>query len=287
MSSNEPGQGWPTPPGRPPAGSPYNGPATPPAGSPYNGPATPPAGSPHGGYGTPPAGPAYGGYGTPPPPSTPPRRTSSHRGAWIGAAATLVAAVIGVAGTYLVNNRDKEPTAATAPSASSATPADDKPTADGTPTPTPTDSASAPSGTPSQEALASATPSGPAPGTVQWQGVLVIPYIGDKDLDAAPPADAENSGDSDFNVYPFGDHMLQPDNGAKSLVWKDTAKLPSYEDCAGVIGTQATGVDIRLKTGLTICGVTGEGRIVRLTVKELAGLANDTTATFDVVVWNG
>ncbi|MFE5797332.1 hypothetical protein ACFQ8C_32780 [Streptomyces sp. NPDC056503] len=252
MSSHEPGHGWPPAPGHAP--------------------------------GQPPAGPAYGAY------TAPPSRPPSHRGAWIGAGATLVAAVIGVVGTYLVNTDDDGTQAgpAPAPASSSATQTqtsaptqastpDDKPSPDGTSEATGATSAPA----------APATPSGPAPGTPHWQGTLVITYVEDKDLDAAPPVQSEINSDNDFAVYPFGDHMLRPDNGAKALVWKGSAKAPSYEDCAGVVDTQATSNDIEIKTGLTVCGRTGEGRLVRMTVKELDGQASDTSATFDVVVWAG
>ncbi|NML49360.1 hypothetical protein HHL19_03220 [Streptomyces sp. R302] len=253
MSSHEPGQSWPPQPGHAP-----------------------------GQY---PEGPAYGVVYT-----APPTRPPSHRGAWIGAGATLVAAVIGVVGTYLASSgNDNTPAAAPAPAPTSASPsADDKPTRDATAgtdtTPTAdtaptTDAASTPS--------APATPSGPAPDTVHWQGTLVITYVEDKDLDAAPPVMSEINRDNDFAVFPFGDHMLRPDNGAKALVWKGAAKAPTYEDCAGVVDTQATSNDIRIKTGLTVCGRTGEGRLVRMTVKDMAGQAGDTNATFDVVVWAG
>ncbi|MFI8421773.1 hypothetical protein [Streptomyces sp. NPDC085479] len=269
MSSHEPGQG------RPPQGYPQQG--------------HPPQGYPQ-------QAPGYGAYGAPPPPNTPPQHTPqgrppSHRGAWIGAAATLVAAVIGVVGTYLVNTRDDRPEAAPAPVPTSATStptptptADDKAATEATATPT-QETPQTPTPPPSTAPPATTTPSGPPPDTVAWQGTLVITYVDDKDLDATPPVESEINGDNDFAVYPFGDHMLRPDNGAKALVWKGSAKAPSYADCAGVVDTQATSNEIRIKTGLHICGRTGEGRLVRLTVKEMAGQASDTNATFDVVVW--
>ncbi|GGR61875.1 hypothetical protein [Streptomyces roseolus] len=228
-----------------------------------------------------PDGPAYGVVY-----AAPPTRPPSHRGAWIGAAATLVAAVIGVVGTYLVSSgEDDAPAAAPAPAPTTASPAaDDRPTRDATPgadaTPT-ADAATAPA-----PETTSAAPAGPAPDSVHWQGTLVITYVEDKDLDAAPHVMSEINSDNDFAVYPFGDHMLRPDNGAKALVWKG-AKAPTYADCAGVVGTQATSNDIRIKTGLTVCGRTGEGKLLRMTVRDMAGQAADTNATFDVVVWAG
>ncbi|MFJ5707625.1 hypothetical protein [Streptomyces sp. NPDC093105] len=252
MSSHEPGQGWPPPP-----------------------------------QGQPQAGPAYGAYGAPPPPSAPPARTPSNRGAWIGATATLVAAVIGVVGTFLVNQDDDDPKAAPASAlttTSAPTPtADDEPTTDAPADPATPDAEQATDTV--QETTEAASPSGPAPGTVRWQGPLVITYVDDKDLDATPPVVSEINGDNDFAVYPFGDHMLRPDNGAKALVW-DGPKAPTYADCAGVVDTLGTSNDIKLKTGLNVCGRTGDGRLVRLTVKKLDGLASETNATFDVAVWN-
>ncbi|MFF2776438.1 hypothetical protein ACFVU3_16155 [Streptomyces sp. NPDC058052] len=250
--------------------------------------------------GYPQPGPAYGAHNAPPPPSAPPLppsappgRAPSHRGAWIGAAATLVAAVIGVVGTYLVNSGGKGPAAAPAPATTTATPtADDRPATEGTPgadgAPTAATPAQETPGTQATPSTAPTTaPPATPPNTVFWQGTLVITYVEDKDLDASPPEESEINRDNDFAVYPFGDHMLRPDNGAEALVWKGSAKTPSYEDCAGVVDTQATSNDIRIKTGLTVCGRTGEGKLLRMTVKELAGQAGDTNATFDVVVWNG
>ncbi|WP_282692020.1 hypothetical protein [Streptomyces sp. CC208A] len=201
---------------------------------------------------------------------------------------TLVAALIGVVGTYVVSTGNNTPAAAPAPvpPPTSATPApDDEPTADDKPAvdTAPTADAAA---TPVQEEPTTAAPTGPPPGTVRWQGVLVIPYGGDRDLDLAPPVDTESGGDRDFAVYPFGDLKLSPDNGAKAMVWKGEANPPSYEDCLGVVDTQATGAEIRLRTGLAVCGRTTEGRLVLLVAKELAGQASDANATFDVVVWN-
>ncbi|MFF9341749.1 hypothetical protein ACF1CG_18665 [Streptomyces sp. NPDC014773] len=278
MSSHEPGQGWPTPPGHAPGHAPGHVPGYEPGQAPGHAP------------GYPPAGPAHGAY------TGPPSRPPSHRGAWIGAGATLVAAVIGVVGTYLVNTDDGGPEAAPAPApvSSTAAPApaaDDEPARDATPTrdTTPaqdTTSATGTAATPAGE-TASAAPAGPAPDTVHWRGTLVITYVEDKDLDAAPPVMSEINSDNDFAVYPFGGHMLRPDNGAKALVWKGTPKTPSYGDCAGVVDTQATSNDFEIKTGLTLCGRTGEGKLLRMTVKAMGGQASDTNATFDVVVWAG
>ncbi|GHG15752.1 hypothetical protein ACFFSH_34900 [Streptomyces filamentosus] len=279
MSNHEPIQGY-SQPGQPPGPPPGHQPGPPPA--PAYGPAYGGYGG-QGGHGGPPGIPPH----VPPPPGTPPGRSpSSHRGAWIGAAATLAAAVIGVVGTYLVSGNKETPQAAP-PSATTAaqTPAgEDGPTTATTPqeeTPTADTPSENPSGT------ASETPSGPPPGTVRWQGPLVIAYAEGKDLDAAPPVPSEINSDNDFAVYPFGDHMLRPDNGAKALVWEGEPKTPSHADCAGVVDTLGTSNDIALKTGLTVCGRTRDGHLVRLTVKKLDGLASATNGTFDVVVWNG
>ncbi|MET9542930.1 hypothetical protein ABZY16_36450 [Streptomyces sp. NPDC006553] len=274
MNSEEPrqGQGWPTPPAHPPAGPPTGG---------------------HDGYG----GGYGGGYGAPAPIVV--ARTSSHRGAWIGAAATLVAAVIGVVGTYLVstnNNGDAPPPQAQTPATGSADPSgaesgsgDDAPV-DASQSPDPatseetstTQEPSTPPATPTSEA----PPAKPA-GAVEWQGPLVITYAEDKDLDSAPPAESEIREENDFSVYPFGGHMLQPGDEVKALVWKDsTNKTPSYEDCARDIDTLGTSTETELKTGMVVCAATNDGRLARLTVKELAGLASGTRGIFDVVVWS-
>ncbi|MFC9389723.1 hypothetical protein [Streptomyces venezuelae] len=267
MNSEEPRQGWPAPPGHPPTG---------------------PAGGP-GGYGGPQG---YGGYAAPAAPSTT-LRTTSHRGAWIGAAATLVAAVIGVVGTYLVssNNSSNSNNAAkpTPPQAQGpATSAGSPQTPESTATAGSTPGAEA-SATPSTEppATPSGKPSGKPAGTVEWQGPLAIEYAEPKDLDSAPPAESEIREENDLSVYPFGDHMLRPEDGTKVLVWKDaTNKTPSYEECARDIETLGTTTDLKLKTGLVVCATTDDGRLARLTVKELSGLASDTRGVFDVVVWS-
>ncbi|WP_371677256.1 hypothetical protein [Streptomyces sp. NBC_01276] len=246
MNSEEPRQGWPTPPGYPPSG------------------------------------PAYGAPGGPPPaapPVTPPS-ASSHRGAWIGAGATLVAAVIGVVGTYLAAGGNSPAPAAKAPAVTAATPGAQTPAgAAGPSDPAP------PQSSPSPAASAPRTPSGKPPGTVQWEGALAIEYAKPKDLDVAPPVESEVNSDNDFSVFSFGNQRLRPEGGAKALVWEDSSKTPSYEDCAGVVDTLGTTKDMDLKTGRVFCGKTKEGRVVRLTVKQFGGGGGDTNGTFDVVVW--
>ncbi|KQX53137.1 MULTISPECIES: hypothetical protein [unclassified Streptomyces] len=239
----------------------------------------------HGGYGAPGGHGGYGGqsgYGVPAPAAPP--RPASHRGAWIGAGATLVAAVIGVVGTYLVSNNGNDNNAGSNSNnssnnngAASAPPATQTPSAPQTPEP---------SSSASSSAAAPATPSAKPTGVIGWQGALAIAYAEPKDLDAAPPVESEINEDNDFSVYPFGSHMLRPERGAKAVVWEDSAKVPSYEDCAGVVDTLGTGKDMKLKTGLVVCARTNDGRLARLTVKELDGQASDTSGTFDVVVWS-
>ncbi|MET7757816.1 hypothetical protein ABZT27_24410 [Streptomyces sp. NPDC005389] len=281
MNSEEPrqGQGWPTPPPHPPAG-------------PANGGHDGYGGGYGGGYGS-----GHGaGYGAPAPIVV--TRPSSHRGAWIGAAATLVAAVIGVVGTYLVSTADDGDTppqaqtpvtSSTGPSGAEGGSGEDT-SVDSSQSPEPvasgetstSEESSAPPATPTSEA----PPAKPA-GTVEWQGPLVITYTDDKDLDSVPPAESEIGAENDFSVYPFGGHMLQPGDEVKALVWKETTnKTPSYEDCARDIDTLGTSTATELKTGMVVCAVTNDGRLARLTVKELAGLASDTRGVFDVVVWS-
>ncbi|MCX4980642.1 hypothetical protein [Streptomyces sp. NBC_00572] len=268
MNSEEPRQGWPAPPGHPPTGPSNGG---------------------YDGYG--------GGYGAPAPIVV--ARTSSHRGAWIGAGATLVAAVIGVVGTYLVSgnsDRNGTPPAAQSSATTSATPSggesrgsDDAPS-DSSQSPEATQSDEATqSGESSAPAETAATPTPPAKpaGTVEWQGPLAITFTDDKDLDSVPPVESEIRDENDFSVYPFGGHMLQPGDGVKALVWKDsTNKTPSYEDCARDIDTMATSTATELKTGMVFCAATNDGRLARLTVKELSAPSTETRGIFDVVVWS-
>lgn len=284
MNSEQPrqGQGWPAPPGHPPAG---------PANGGHDGHGSGYGGGHGSGYGVGYGGGHGGGYGAPAPIVV--TRTPSHRGAWIGAGATLVAAVIGVVGTYLVsadNDGDSAPPQAQTPVSGPATPSGAE---TGSGDDTPADSSRSPEATTSQEASAPpATPASTAPpakpaGTVAWQGPLVITYTEDKDLDSAPPVESEIREENDFSVYPFGGHMLRPGDEVKALLWKDsTNKTPSYEDCARDIDTLGTSTETELRTGMVVCAATNDGRLARLTVKELAGLASDTRAVFDVVVWS-
>ncbi|MEU3687505.1 hypothetical protein [Streptomyces narbonensis] len=241
---------------------------------------------------------ANGAYGTQTPAA--PARGTAHRGAWIGAGATLVAAVIGVVGTYMVSSGNKgnanpAPPVAQAPATATTTPGEENQGGDQAPS-DPSESPEA-AGSPeathsaevseSAEAPAPTTPPGKPAGTVEWQGALAIKYADDKDLDSAPPMESEINEDNDFGVYPWGTtRMLQPANGVKALVWKDTAKAPTYEDCAGVVDTLGTSTELKMKTGLVVCASTNDGRLARLTVKETSGQASDTMGVFDVVVWS-
>lgn len=204
-----------------------------------------------------------------------------------------MAAVIGVVGTYLVSSNSggkSTPPVAQASATTSATPSGAE-TRGGDDAPS--DSSQSPESTQSQEASAPPeteapqTPAAKPGGMEEWKGALVITYTDSKDLDSAPPTESEIREENDFSVYPFGDHMLRPEEGAKALVWKDaTNKTPSYADCARDIDTLGTDTDMKLKTGMVVCASTNDGRLARLTVKELAGLASDTRAVFDVVVWS-
>ncbi|WP_412074991.1 hypothetical protein ACLF6K_02510 [Streptomyces xanthophaeus] len=215
-------------------------------------------------------------------PAPAPGGGSSHRGAWIGAGATLAAAVITVFGAYLLvpgkTGADNKPPVAQVPPASpSSSPSAAAPAA--------ADSPSGP-GTPSAASPSASAPAAKAAGTVRWEGSLVITYTEDKDLDSTPPVRSEINADNDFSVFEFGDRRLRPERGAKAMLWADSKKVPSYADCAAVVDTQATGKDMPLKTGMTVCAKTDEGRVARLTAKETSGQASDTQGTFDVVVWD-
>ncbi|MBW5484430.1 hypothetical protein [Streptomyces bambusae] len=255
MSNQHPGQGWPTPPAGPPAADGY----------------APGYGTPGGPPNAYPAGPAA------------PAAPASHRTAWIGAGATLAAAVITVFGAYLLSPNGNGGGAKNPPQA--ATPA-----APQAPSSAPAAAPAAPGSSASPAASAAATPSqesaAGAAGTVRWEGALVIAYAEDKDLDSTPPVRSEINSENDFAVFQFTGRMLRPERGAKALVWAEAGKVPSYADCAGVVDTQGTAKDFAMKTGMVVCGRTNAGRVVRLTVKQLAGDASKTQGTFDVVVWN-
>ncbi|MEU7556604.1 hypothetical protein AB0B01_30510 [Streptomyces sp. NPDC044571] len=213
-----------------------------------------------------------------------PIRGSSHRGAWIGAGATLAAAVISVLGAYLLASGHGGAKGAPAPPAGQASaPQVSAPTTlDSTP------GSASPSGGQAipSAAAPSQAPSPKAAGTVWWEGALVIAYAEDKDLDSTPPSRSEINQENDFTVFQLSGRMLRPEYGAKALVWENSGTVPSYSDCAGVTKTQATAKDIEMKTGMVVCGRTNQGRVVRLAVKQLAGQAFDVRGTFEVVVWD-
>ncbi len=234
------------------------------------------------GYGAPGA---PGGYGAPAQPA--PARPASHRGAWIGAGATLLAAVIGVVGTYVVTSGNAKPAP---PPAQGPAPSATTAGAPGGET-APSDASQSPDTSQSPEPQApetAGTPPAKPADTVQWQGALAITYADAKDLDSTPPVESEINEENDFSVHPFGtSHMLSPDSGAKALVWKDSTKAPTRADCAGVVDTLGTTTTMKMKTGLALCARTNDGRVARLTVKELTGQASDMTGVFDIVVWSG
>ncbi|WP_405706303.1 hypothetical protein OG264_03935 [Streptomyces xanthophaeus] len=244
------------------------------------------------GYGwqAPPAGGRQHNGSIPPPPTAAPvaapvaAPASSHRAAWIGAGATLVAAVITVAGAYLLvpgKSGVPGPPAAQVPAAVPSTSASQAAAAPGQGS---AGSAStSPGAAPSAPAAASLAAK--APGTVRWEGTLVLAYAEDRDLDSVPPTRSQINADNDFSVFDFAGPKLRPERGAKALVWKETGKVPSYADCAAVVDTEATGKEMSLKAGLTLCAKTDDGRIARLTAKEVSGSASDTRGTFSTVVW--
>ncbi|QES22458.1 hypothetical protein DEJ46_27940 [Streptomyces venezuelae] len=205
-----------------------------------------------------------------------------------------MAAVIGVVGAYLVSsnnngNANPAPPAAQGPATGTTSPGEGVQGGDKAPS----DSSESPEATQSSEAAESSeppapvTPSGKPAGTVEWQGALALTYAENKDLDSTPPVHSGINVENDVSIYTFGTSpRMQLGNGVKSLVWKDASKVPAYADCAGVVDTLGTSTEVNLKTGLALCVSTNDGRLARLTVKELSGLASDTTGIFDVVVWS-
>ncbi|MFF8834925.1 hypothetical protein [Streptomyces sp. NPDC015130] len=238
---------------------------------------------------------ANGAYGTQIPPA--PARATANRGAWIGAGATLVAAVIGVVGAYLVSsnnngNANPAPPAAQGPATGTTSPGEevqggDKAPSDSSESPEATRSSEVSEAAESSEPPAPVTPSGKPAGTVEWQGALALTYAENKDLDSAPPVHSGINVENDVSIYTFGTTpRMQLGNEVKALVWKDSTKVPAYADCARDIDTLGTSMEVKLKTGLVLCASTNDGRLARLTVKEVGGLASDTNGVFDVVVWS-
>ncbi|MEU9414456.1 hypothetical protein [Streptomyces sp. NPDC048272] len=233
---------------------------------------TPPAGAPHGGH--------VPGY-----PAPPAGGGSPHRGAWIGAGATMLAAVVTLVGAYLLAP-DNSSKAAPAPAPPAA---DAVPGAAGTATPAPggTD-AGGPSASSGAQAPAAApsAPAGKAAGTVRWEGPLAIAFADDKDLDPTPPANSQTNADNDFGVFDFAGPRLRPERGAKALLWETEGSVPSYADCASAVATQATSEDIAAKAGMVVCALTNDGRVARLRIKQMNGDVGHPKGTFDVTVWN-
>jgi hypothetical protein len=212
-------------------------------------------------------------YGPPPSaPSTPPSVEdgggwfSAHRGAWIGAGASVLVALIGVLGSQLAGGGSNNGTADEGASPT--------PTVSVSPSPAPSPSVSATTCSPT------AQPSG---GAVQWQGKLVLTEMdtsGDKDLDAPQPVDAGNRDDNDF--YAYNDTIDAHDHAMVS-VWEDSNRLPDFADCSSTVAA-AGAAQQTVKKGMVLCVKTSEGRIGRLKVTDVDD-GFSSTLTFDGVVW--
>lgn len=119
-----------------------------------------------------------------------------------------------------------------------------------------------------------------------WEGALVISQGEPKDLDAVPPVHSRNANENDVAVISPGGHVLSFELGLKGwMPWEDPATTPSYMGC-GAVDTLGHKTQIKLKTSMVICIRTKEGRLARLTVKELVGWPANTRGIFDVVVWS-
>lgn len=177
-------------------------------------------------------------------------RRGVHRGAWIGAGATLLGALITVAGTYLLgvdgNRPASAPPPAPAPRPSSSGPSSSAPGTEPAPSTPAASSTSA----------ASPTPTAKPGGTVRWEGTAVIVYADDKDLDGTPPTQSEINEENDFSVFRFTERVLRPEHGVRAAVREDSGTLPSYADCAALVDAEGTKKDMPMKTGTVVCART-------------------------------
>ncbi|MEV7726348.1 hypothetical protein AB0P15_16580 [Streptomyces sp. NPDC087917] len=205
---------------------------------------------------------------------------TSHRGAWIGAGATMLAAVVTLAGVWLMapDQAAKQPSTANGPLA----PADPATKAAGAPNASGAAQAPATAAQPS----APTAPAAQAGGTLRWEGPLVLAYAEDRDLDSSPPVTSPTNAHNDFSLYDLAGPQLSPQRGTKALVWETEGAVPTYADCAAAVVTRATTATIELKAGMVLCAVTNEGRVARLRVKELSGSVISPQGVFQITVWN-
>ncbi|WP_407563891.1 hypothetical protein [Streptomyces sp. 184] len=193
-------------------------------------------------------------------------RRGEHRGAWIGAGAAVVTALIGAAGV-IVAAQTGDGGATGTPPASSAPPSAERPE-------------ETPAGVEEDAGPAEGTPESSAAGaSVQWRGDVVFDGSG-KDFDAPPPRDAV--GSNDFGTGGTEIVELHVLGGSMLSTW-DEEGTPGYADCAesaaaGGVGTHP------LEAGTVLCGLTEEGRVVRFTVVEFPDQYGPYAA-FDAVVW--
>ncbi|SOD65492.1 hypothetical protein SAMN06297387_12229 [Streptomyces zhaozhouensis] len=198
-------------------------------------------------------------------------RRSEHRGTWIAAGAAVVAALIGAVATTVAarsgdGGESGAPPAASAPSAAELTQEpssggeDDAAPAEDTPEP----SAPDPSATES---------------SVRWEGDVVFDGSG-KDFDASPPVGA--AGSNDFGTGGAATVELHVLGGSLLSTW-DGEETPDHADCAESAAAEGVGTH-PLEIGTVLCGVTDEGRVVRLTVVEFPDQYGPYAA-FEAVVW--
>ncbi|TLS40615.1 hypothetical protein FE633_40455 [Streptomyces montanus] len=193
--------------------------------------------------------------------------------AWIGAGATVLAALITVAVPILGSSGDDK--------------------ADGASTIVPTSSAptSAPESIPSSASPSKQTETpdpdhGSSPrGSEIWRGSLVLDTE-PKDLDAGQPVAVGYADEGDLYMTP--ENQI---NGGKDTVislWSgSTTSPPGYEECSKTVTAEGTN-EQQLTKDVVLCIRTGAGNIVRLKLTELGsnGLGSDYRNKFDAVIWD-
>jgi hypothetical protein len=78
-------------------------------------------------------------------------------------------------------------------------------------------------------------------------------------------------------------HQMEGWNGTLIAKWTGAA-LPTYEECAGIIGALGSRDAVKLPKRTVFCVRTSDRNIARLKVTSV-GEGLDDKATFDAVIW--
>jgi hypothetical protein len=123
-------------------------------------------------------------------------------------------------------------------------------------------------------------------GHARWSGTLVLGPLGggEKDLDARPPVRAGSESDNDLYITVSSPATVYGLGSVNVARGPGSGTPATSADCANAVAS-GTSDGVPLARGTVVCAITGEGRVVRLTVTATPTDARES-ATFDTVVWD-